>query len=245
MAEILRIEHLTGGYDIPLYQDFSLSLGKGGRIITILGPNGCGKSTLLKFLYRELPYQGTIFLDGKNLASYSQRELARALSLVPQNGRIDYDFTVQEAVSMSAHDAASIQNVLQLCHLADKKDASVQALSGGEFQRTLIARALAQDSPLMLLDEPVSNLDIATQIEVMRLFRLLARQGKTILCVLHDLLLAQVYSDEVILLKDGKLISQGSVAQVLTEEHITQVYGIQTCMMTEESGTRRLLCPLW
>lgn len=245
MADILRIEHLTGGYDTPIFQDFSLRIPQGGRLVTLLGPNGSGKSTLLKFLYRQLSYQGNIWIDGIDLSSLRQRELAKHLSLVPQNGRIDYDFTVEEAVRMSASTPAATRIALQLCHLEGKEQTSVLALSGGEFQRTLIARALAQASPLMLLDEPVSSLDIAQQIGMMRLFKQLAREGKTLVCVLHDLSLAQVYSDEVILLQKGNLVSQGSPEVVLTPKHLFQVYGVETQMLADESHKLRLLCPRW
>lgn len=245
MADILRIERLSGGYDTPIFQDFSLRIPQGGRLVTLLGPNGSGKSTLLKFLYRQLPYQGNIWIDGINLSSLRQRELARHLSLVPQNGRIDYDFTVEEAVRMSSISPDATRTALQLCHLEGKEHTSVQALSGGEFQRALIARALAQASPLMLLDEPVSSLDIAQQIGMMRLFKQLAHEGKTLVCVLHDLLLAQVYSDEVILIQKGKLVSQGRADEVLTPEHLFQVYGVETRTLVDETGGLRLLCPRW
>ncbi|MDD7202343.1 MAG: ABC transporter ATP-binding protein [Sphaerochaetaceae bacterium] len=245
MADILCIEHLNGGYDTPIFQDFSLRIPQGGRLVTLLGPNGSGKSTLLKFLYRQLPYRGNIWVDGINLSSLRQRELARHLCLVPQNGRIDYDFTVGEAVRMASFSPDDTRTALQLCHLEGKEQTSVQELSGGEFQRTLIARALAQASPLMLLDEPVSSLDIAQQIGMMRLFKRLAHEGKTLVCVLHDLLLAQVYSDEVVLIQKGKLVSQGKPEVVLTPEHLSQVYGVETQELADSSGRLRLLCPRW
>ncbi|MCI2104728.1 MAG: ABC transporter ATP-binding protein [Sphaerochaeta sp.] len=241
MDEIIRVENLSGGYPhAPVFEGLSLSF-HGPGLCTVIGPNGSGKSTLLKFLYRELaPQSGQVLLEGKDIASYSRRAIAKRIALVPQWGRIEEDFTVRDAVAMAG--SLHVEESLDTCDLSDKADASVLSLSGGEFQRTLIARALAQDTPVLLLDEPVNNLDISYQVSTLRLVKDLAHHGgKLVILVLHDLTMAQVYSDDVVLLNHGKLVAQGAPQEVITKERIESVYG--TPMQWDE--TNHLLVPVW
>jgi iron complex transport system ATP-binding protein len=241
MDETIRIEHLFGGYrGQTIFRDFSLSIA-GPGLFTLIGPNGSGKSTFLKFLYRELkPESGKILLLGKDIEKYHREQIARIVSLVPQWGRIEYDFTVRDAVAMAG--TAHVEESLATCNLSGKAECSVMSLSGGEFQRTLIARALAQDTPILLFDEPVNNLDIAYQISTLHLVKRLAtEQGKLVILVLHDLMMAQKYSDEVLLLDEGRLIAQGTANEVITKERIEAVY--HTPMRWDE--TNHLLTPVW
>lgn len=249
MDEIIRMRHLTGGYpQKEIFQDLSFTIQK-GTFVTLLGPNGSGKSTLLKFLYKELkPREGAIFLQGSDIQTMRQKQLASVISLVPQWGRIEYDFSVREAIEMGEYagkGTKTVGEILELCELKEKEECSVLSLSGGEFQRTLIARSLMQGSQVMLLDEPVNNLDISSQISLMRLFRTLSEEGKTILCVLHDLTLAQVYGDEIILLSEGKIVAQGDPSSVLTKERMEEVYHCAVQKLYDPAKKRYLLSPVW
>lgn len=240
MVDAIQVDALCGGYpNHTVFNGLSFRLS-GSGLYTLIGPNGSGKSTLLKFLYREMkPASGKILLCGKDLADYPRKAIAEKLALVPQWGRIEYDFTVRDAVDMADGDTDA---ALRSCELEDKAEMSVLTLSGGEFQRTLIARALAQDTPILLFDEPVNNLDVAYQIATMHLLQKLVReQGKMVLLVLHDLTMAQVYSDTVLLLSQGELIAQGKAGDVITKSLIEQVYHAPMRWNEEE----HILSPLW
>ncbi|MFA6844310.1 MAG: ABC transporter ATP-binding protein [Sphaerochaetaceae bacterium] len=250
MDEMLRTCNLCGGYaDHKVFDNLSFTI-EGPQLVTLLGPNGSGKSTLLKFFYKELNCKGgMVFVQGRDIMSLSQKEVARHIALVPQNGRIDYDFTVAESVSMGRYAStrnSSLGEVLSLCNLEMEADKSVLSLSGGELQRVMIARALIQKTSILLLDEPVSNLDIEHQIAMMRLFKHLAREeNTTVVCVLHDLLLAQVYSDTVMLLSEGGVVSMGKTEKVITKDNLENVYHTKTQSLFDPALQRTVLTPLW
>ena len=218
----------------------NLNLDFSDRCITaVMGPNGCGKTTLLRCIGGLLkPTSGHVLVDGRQVNEYAPRELAQRLAFVRQHAQTDFDFSAFEIVLMGRnHYQRRLQNesqadwdIVERCmrqtgtwHL---RFSVPSQMSGGELQRVMIARALAQQTPILLMDEPVSNLDIAHQLEVMRLLR--AATDKTILIVIHDLNLALQFCDRLLLLHDGKALYHGPIADGLTPDNIRSVYGVDT-----------------
>ena len=211
-----------------------------GEFLGIIGPNGCGKSTLLKGMSGLLrPYQGRVILNGLNLAENNHGYTARNIAMVPQNVALPPLFTVMDIVLMGrtphlrllqyegkldisiAIDAMEATRTLQL---ADKR---IDELSGGEKQRVLIARALAQQAGTLLLDEPTANLDINYQAEILNFVRQLCREkGFSVVTALHDINLASQYCDRIIMLKDGRIWRQGNPWEVLDAAAIRDIYGV-------------------
>ena len=212
-----------------------------GEMLGIVGPNGCGKSTLIKGVTRVLALRsGHIFIDGRNIASLSTRELAQFIAVVPQSPVLPEVFTAFEVVLMGrtphlgflryeGHRDISIamhaMELTQTSHLAQRR---VNELSGGERQRLTIARALTQEPKLILLDEPTAHLDINYQIETLDLVAdLCADQGLTALAALHDLNLAAQYCDRMIMLNNGRIHAEGPPWEVITTQNVRQVYGAE------------------
>ncbi len=209
-----------------------------GEFLSIVGPNGSGKSTLLKLLDRmHVPNSGHIELEGRPLASYTRAELARHVAFVPQDSGVVFPFTVEELVIMgrsphitgkafeSAHDRAVVSRMMTLLDINHLARQSVTTLSGGERQRVFIARALAQEPRVLLLDEPNAHLDIAHQIEVFNILKNLnTASGLTIVSVSHDLNLAAAFSDRIAMLLCGSVVAIGTPMEVLTEERIKDVF---------------------
>jgi len=227
-----------------ILRDIHLKFQK-GEFITILGPNGSGKTTLLRNITTALkPGKGTVFLKGRDILSYSNRELARNMAVVPQNTHIDFEFSILDIVLMGRQvylerfedegpeDMEVARRAMEYTNTWDLRDRPVTQLSGGEMQRVLIARALAQEADVLIMDEPVSHLDIYHQIEILNLIKMLQVKEKlTVISVLHDLNLASQYSDHIVLLKDGYVKSKGSPYEVITEKNIEDVYGVEVCMI--------------
>ena len=230
-----RHVHFTYGRE-PVLSDVSLAVQR-GEMLGVIGPNGSGKSTLLRLLSGVLtPAAGEILVQGRPLPDYARRDLARQVAVVPQDTVIEFPFSVTEVVLMgrsphlggfafegdrdvaAACDAMARTGVL---HLADR---SIHALSGGERQRVVLARALAQDTPVLLLDEPGAFLDIRHEVEIYDLLCDLQRDGKSIVTVLHDLNLAALYCERVALLHRGRVFRLGTPAEVITYAALTEVY---------------------
>lgn len=238
-APLLEVRQLTCGYDGPdVLKDVSLTVPRGG-FVGLLGPNGSGKSTLLKAVTGVLPLRrGEVSLDGRSIASLSRREMARQVAVVPQTTQVGFDFTAAEMVLMgraphqpawggeSRQDLQVAEHALRrtsTLHLARRP---VGALSGGELQRVILARALAQQPRLILLDEPTSHLDLNFQVEILQLLREMnRREGLTVLVVLHDINLAASFCDSVYLLKGGAVYAEGTPHQVITQEVLSAAYG--------------------
>ncbi|WP_448375471.1 heme ABC transporter ATP-binding protein [Fervidobacterium sp.] len=226
--------------DTEVLKDISVTVNR-GEIVSVIGPNGSGKSTLVKTLSRLLkPKTGTVLIEGKDIRMLSNREIAKSLAILTQFPASPHDFTVEEVVKFgrlphkewykrfSAQDQRIVEYVLLKTKLYHLKNRQVWTLSGGERQRVWIAMALAQNPSVLILDEPTTYLDLAHQIEVMELLKKLNKElGLTIIMVLHDLNLASHYSDRIIVMKDGKIINDGSPWEVLTPELLSFVYGIQ------------------
>lgn len=213
---------------------------KEGGFYGILGPNGSGKTSLVRHILRFIDVKhGLICLDNKDIKDYSRKELACSISFVPQNVNIDVSFTVYDIVAMgrnpymkrfqdlSQKDRDLINHAMKVTNCAYLKDKDFSYLSGGEAQRVLVARAIAQDTKYLILDEPISHLDIRYQVELMEtLKKLNEEENKTIIAILHDLNLSSAYCKEIFLMKDGKVYAEGSVKDVLTEENLKAVYDI-------------------
>lgn len=211
-----------------------------GRLTVILGPNGSGKTTLLRLMAGLIPAQsGTVFLSGKDVLKLSSRQRARHIALVPQRTEALLDMTVMDLVLLgrTPHlppfslegpaERRLAQEAMAQTGIASLYDRPAATLSGGELQRAAIARALCQHTPVLLLDEPVSSLDIGHQVAVMQLLSRLAKeQQMTVACVLHDLNLAAHFADEALLLSEGRLIAAGPIEEVLTEDKLFKAYGI-------------------
>ncbi|WP_144139989.1 ABC transporter ATP-binding protein [Paraburkholderia sp. BCC1884] len=236
----LAAHSLTVGYrDHVVLHDLDLRIAA-GRITALCGPNGCGKSTLLRtFAGLQPSRSGTIEVDGRPLASYRRRQLARTLTMLAQFNQIPAGLTVRELVAygryahggwlrgMSRADHAAIDEALVTSGLAGDAARDVGALSGGERQRAWIAMALAQQAPIVLLDEPTTYLDIHHQLDILRELRRLNRErGLTIVWVLHDLNQAAAYSDEIVLMRAGRIIAQGSPDAMLDPHHLNETFSV-------------------
>ncbi|MDD1691007.1 MAG: ABC transporter ATP-binding protein [Methanoregula sp.] len=222
----------------------------------IIGPNGSGKTTLLRAFSRAIPSSGILELDGRAVGDYTPAELGMALGFVPQDEERPFAYTVLQVVLMSRYARTSrfsslTQNDYARCYQALEetgvwhlKDRSIRALSGGEWQRVLIARALAQDTQVLLLDEPTSHLDLSHQAEVLSLMRTLAGSGRTIIGVFHDLNLASLYCDRLLMIRGGRIVADGIPADVLTPEKIREVYGADVVTARHPATGRTFLMPL-
>ncbi|AKB35763.1 Vitamin B12 ABC transporter, ATPase component BtuD [Methanosarcina siciliae C2J] len=243
----LSIDGVTLSYaSVPVLHGISMEFCKPG-VIGIIGPNGAGKSTLLRCINDVLtPKSGTVCLDGKKTRDMDAVEVARNFGYVPQEFPITFQATVFDTVLMgrrpfsswrvSRDDVEITGAALKLLNLEQVALRSHSELSGGQQQRVLIARALAQQSRVLLLDEPTSKLDIRHQLEVMDIIRTLVdERGLLSILVIHDLNLASRYSDRLIMLKEGKIYAAGAPASVLTKENIRAVYGVEAAVVLEDN----------
>ncbi|GAB2720163.1 ABC transporter ATP-binding protein [Kitasatospora kifunensis] len=223
-----------------------------GHVVGLLGPNGSGKSTLLKTLYRvNRPSAGRVLVDGTDLLALPPRQAARRIAVIAQESSVEFDFTVLEMVLIgrTPHkrvfdrddhtDLAAARHAIDRVGCAHLADRSFNTLSGGEKQRVLIARAIAQDADHLILDEPTNHLDIRYQVEVLEL---VAGLGVTVLAALHDLSLAALFCDSVHLLAQGRLIAGGPPAQVITTDLVRRAYGAEVLIVDHpETGTPHLI----
>ncbi|MBK0331609.1 ABC transporter ATP-binding protein [Brachybacterium sp. MASK1Z-5] len=220
-----------------------------GSFTAIIGPNACGKSTLLRSLARVLsPSGGHVLLDGTDIARMRSRELATAMGLLPQQPGVPEGIVVADLVARGRHphqsvfsrwsreDERAIAVSMERTGILDIAHRSVDTLSGGQRQRVWIAMALAQDTELLLLDEPTTFLDITHQIEVLRLLRELQEAGRTIVAVLHELNQAARFATDVIAMRDGRIIADGAPAELFTPEKMRAVYDLD-CRVISDPGT--------
>jgi iron complex transport system ATP-binding protein len=210
-----------------------------GEVLALLGPNGAGKSTLLKALAGLLPYHGSIEIDGVEVASLSPKSRAKRVSYVPQRSQLRSALSVEEVVAlgryvhgggfggMSKRDREAVESALVTTHVDSLHDRIFTQLSVGEQQRVLLARALASNAPILLLDEPTAALDVGEGLSVLRLIRALAARRHTIVVVLHDLADARTTTDEALLLKDGRVVKRGKTKDVVSSEPIFAAYGVR------------------
>jgi len=235
---ILEVEDLSAGYgNGPVIQDISFSV-EPGEFVTVLGRNGSGKSTLIKALQKLVrDVGGEVRIEGTNISGWGRRRMARGIAYVPQIYDPVFDFRVAEIILMgryihqgrlggpAASDSEALKEVLRLTQTSHLKDKMMAHLSGGERQRVFIARALAQDTPLLFLDEPSSHLDISYQVEIYEILRRLGREkGKTILAAEHNINLAALFSQRLIFLKDGRISGQGRPSELITKDNIKRIF---------------------
>jgi len=234
----LQISEVYFSYlDGLVLHDISLSI-RAGEMVGLLGPNGAGKTTLIKLVSGVLkPKQGEIRLDGSSLSQLSRKSIARSVAVVPQQFHIPFAFTVHEVVMLgripflkafaeeSEADRRLVTGALELVGIGELLERRFDELSGGERQKVILAMALAQQPRLLLLDEPIVHLDITHQVEILELVKSLnVEQGITVIAAMHDLNLAALYFDRLILLKEGRVWADGTPAQVLTEDGIKEVF---------------------
>jgi iron complex transport system ATP-binding protein len=238
----LEINNIALSYNhAPVVKDLSFTL-QPGELVGIIGPNGCGKTSIIKALSRVLnPRSGQILLEGINLQHYSRSALARLMGVVPQNPSLPETFTVAEVVLLgrnphlgllrneSCHDLEISWQAMERTGISHLSERRMSEISGGERQRVTIARVLAQEPRIILLDEPTANLDISHQIEILDLIKDLCREKELIVLIaLHDLNLAAQYCDRLILMKEGQIQVEGKPREVITASNIKQVYGTES-----------------
>lgn len=225
-----------------ILKDVSLEARRGG-IIGLIGPNGSGKSTWLRALSGLLPYdQGSIQIDGKEITTYAANQMARLIGYVPQDTSLEFDFLVRDVVLMGRHahiprfglestrDFAIAEEAMQRTHITHLADQSAIRLSGGQRQMVFIAKALAQESDILIFDEPTSALDINRQLQVLELIKSLTHEGVTVIMALHDLNLAARFCDQLVLLKNGRVLASGNPEDVLSAETIQESYGVSAAI---------------
>jgi len=230
---------------------------RAGEVVGLLGPNGAGKSTLVRLLSGVLaPQDGTVALGGDALGELTARERARRLAVVPQEPVFELPFTVLEVALLgrhphvataafeSAQDLELARRALERCGVAELADREIGTLSSGERQRVVFARALAQQTPVLLLDEPASFLDLRFQVELFDRVRELAAERRAVLAVLHDLNLAAEYCDRVVLLRGGRIFAAGNAAETLTYTNLTEVYDTEIYVDVNDLTGSLVVTPL-
>ena len=237
---MIKVDQLKFGYgDGNVLESVSLSVKK-GKFVCVIGPNGSGKTTLIKNICKLLkPSSGSIYISGLNILKFKQKDFAKRVAVVHQGSNSAFDFNVEEAVLMgryphlkrfqneSASDREIALDALRQTDTLHLKDKSLHTISGGERQRVMIAKALAQEPELLVLDEPISNLDIKYQVEILKLCQKLNQtKGITIFMTLHDINLASRFADEVVMMKNGKISQVGNPVDVITEDNIKFVYDV-------------------
>lgn len=239
---------MLGGTEILHGIDFTA----GDRsLVGVIGPNGSGKSTLLKCIYRVLkPSEGAVFVDGQPLSEYRVRDSAKKIAVLAQHNFYNFEFTVQDVVLMgraphkralerdSAADFKIVHEAMERVGVAPLRDRLFSTLSGGEQQRVLLARALAQQTPCLILDEPTNHLDVKYQLELLDLVRSLDR---TVIAAIHDLNIAAMYCDTIFVMQSGHIVAAGAPRDVLTRSLIRSVYEVDADVFTDSDGLLRVL----
>lgn len=249
--DAVKINDLTFSYDEePVLEKINFTI-ETGKFYGLLGPNGSGKTTLLRAIAGLLDVKaGTILVHDKDLKRFGTKDLAKEMAVVPQNTEVRFDFSVFDLVLMGRapylsrfaaegpEDLRIAQEMMELTDIWRLRDRSINTLSGGEKQRTVIARALTQQTGIILLDEPVSQLDIYHQIEIIKKLKVWNRERRiTVVAALHDLNLAAAFCDYLILMNHGKIHSLGTPDEILKRETIKEIYGVEVeIIKTPESG---------
>ena len=244
---MLEIRNLCAGYPgNPVLENISLTIPH-GAVIVIAGPNGCGKSTLLKAMAGVLPAAGSAVLDGQELLTLTGRELARKVAFLPQNRQIP-EITVENLVlhgrfpylsyprRYRPEDRRIAREAMARMGIEALADRNILTLSGGQRQKVYIAMALAQDTPVVLMDEPNSFLDIAHQLQLMDHARSLAAEGKTVVLVLHDLSMAMDCGDSLAVLREGKCLFQGRPEEAFLSGSLDSAFGVQVRRVDTPDG---------
>ncbi|WP_406275261.1 ABC transporter ATP-binding protein [Nocardia sp. NBC_00881] len=257
-AHRLGADGVTLGYgDRVIVEGLSLDIAP-GVITTVIGPNGCGKSTLLRSLGRLLrPRTGQVLLDGKAISTMKAKDVARVVGMLPQSPVAPEGLTVADLVARGRHphqswflqwsatDEAEVTTALEQTGIADLADRTLDELSGGQRQRAWISMALAQGTDILLLDEPTTYLDLAHSVEVLDLVdRLHADLGRTVVMVLHDLNLAIRYSDQLVVMRAGRVVAAGAPADVVSVELLRKVFDLDAAVLEDPVSGRPMVVPI-
>ncbi len=249
LGAALSVVNLTGGYGKSLILDSINFEIKKGSFVAIAGPNGSGKSTLLKYLIHELEAKGSsILLFDKEISQMRQKEIAKLISFEGQYIRCTEAFTVSQLVALGRYphgdefsSAPLVEKALRKVGIWHLKDRLITQISGGEFQLAMLARTICQDTGILALDEPVNNLDPNHQLLLLNLLSELAQEGKTIICVLHDLNAILRHCSQCIILKDGTIFASGETSQVITEQNIKEVYNLEVQMIENPKTGKKVI----
>ena len=254
----LKVDRVQFYYEArKVLDEISFEAGE-GEFIGLIGPNGSGKTTLLKIIDGILrPKVGSVYLDCKRISELDPKELAKELAMVPQTADLNFDLKVFDVVMMGRYpylgklslerevDEEKVRFWMRLTNTLHLAERSIKEVSGGERQRVLIARALAQEPRILLLDEPTSNLDVCYQIEIMNLLKeLVEKLGLTIICAIHDLNLAARYSDKIILINGGRIKGIGRPIEVLTKENLRDVFKIEAKIEFDQDSKSLTIIPI-
>lgn len=255
---MISVRDLVCGYDESRFyiQQITFDI-KTKEIVGIIGPNGSGKSTLLKGISNVLPIKhGKVLFDNRDIKHFNNKELAQEIAVVSQGvGELGYGFSVKEYVLLgripyrsrfrlveTEHDLEAAEKALMSVDLLKFKERDISHLSGGEKQRAAIARALCQEPKVLLLDEPTSSLDIGHQVEILDLLKKLNKNGLTVVMIMHDLNIASMYCDRLILLTEGKIHSTGTPEEIITKSIIEHVYGASVVIEKHPINSKPLVC---
>lgn len=254
MNGVINAEKICFSYgDEQILHQASLDISK-GELVTILGPNGCGKTTLLKCLNRFLRSDGDIRIHGNNIDQYSQKELARTIGYVPQNHQPSFGYKVIDVVvsgrmpylglsSPGPSDYQMASDALKLVGIETISQKPYTHLSGGQLRLVILARALVQETDLLFLDEPTSNLDIKNRVIILRILSKLVKKGFSVAITEHDPTLAAGFADRVILMKKGKIMAYGPPKEVMTAEKLCEIYEIEIDVF--ERNSTQVILPIF
>ena len=252
----IEVKNLSFSYgDRPVLHDISFSVGK-GEFLSILGPNGVGKSTLFRCVLGLLSgYTGQVLVDGVDARSFSVREAARHIAYIPQSSHPVFNYSVFDIVLMGRTSGLSTFRspgrkdteqclwALEKIGISHLRDRCFHRLSGGEQQLVLIARALVQNAPILMLDEPTANLDFGNQLLVLEQARNLAREGYTVIQTTHHPEQSYMFSDRILAIQKGRVLTEGKPSQVLTEETIRSLYGVDVDVVSLNNDNVRICVP--
>ena len=252
----IEVKNLSFSYgDRPVLQDISFSVGE-GELLSILGPNGVGKSTLFRCILGLLSgYTGEVLVDGINARSFSVREAAKHIAYIPQSSHPMFNYSVFDIVLMGRTsglgsfrspgkaDREKCLRALEKIGISHLAGRCFHRLSGGEQQLVLIARALAQDAPILMLDEPTANLDYGNQLRVLEQVRKLAAEGYTVIQTTHNPEQSYLFSDRILAIQNGRVLTQGTPAQVLTAENMEELYQVEVEVVRLYEDRARICVP--
>ncbi|NRB18731.1 MAG: ABC transporter ATP-binding protein [Rhodobacteraceae bacterium] len=252
----LRVQNLSVGYDQEeIVKGVDFFAIKGG-ITVLVGPNGCGKSTLLKAMARILtPMAGQVLIDNELLHGLPTKEVALRLALLPQGPIAPEGLSVQELVSQgrfphqslfrqwSPEDSRAVSEAMKATNIVEFANRPLASLSGGQRQRCWIAMVLAQETPIILLDEPTTFLDLKVQVDVMNVLRKVAKSGRTLVVVMHELNIAAAIADHLVMMRDGRIVASGTPHETMTRDRLKQVFGLDAQVIPDPQTGRPICVP--